>query len=96
MLPIYFPFSLNNMSDNKVIEGNTFIYQKEFWFIECRLKVVNDKSVVGGTCSSSTLRAKSYMPEWGNKRYKKKAYALLHASTWRDIVVNALSTGESV
>ena len=86
------------MSVNKVIEANIFIYQKGkgFWFIECRLKVVHDKSDVGGTCSSSTLRAKSYMPEWGNKRYKKKADALLHASTWRDLVVKALSTGESV
>jgi len=95
---IFSPFSLSNMNVNKVIEANTFIYQKGkgFWFIECRLKVVHDKSDVGGTCSSSTLRAKSYMPEWGNKRYKKKADALLHASTWRDLVVKALSTGESV
>jgi hypothetical protein len=84
---------------NKVLEAKTFIYQKGkgFWFIECRLKVVHDKiAVVGGTCSSSTLRAKSYMPEWGNKRYKKKTDALLHASTWRDLVVKVVSTGESV
>ena len=72
---------------------------RAFWFIDCRLKVVNDTSAGGGmlaSCSWSKFRARSYMPKSSNKRYKKRAYAFIDAPTWRDFVVEAISTRDSV
>ena len=70
-------------------------YKKDrgFWFIECRVKVTSD---AGGTSSSSSLRPRSYMPAWGNIRFNKRIDALQGASSWREFVVEALSTRESV
>jgi hypothetical protein len=36
------------------------------------------------------------MPAWGNKRFNKRVDALVGASSWRDFVVEALPTRESV
>ena len=90
--------SINNIMEVfNVVEPDIY-YKKDrgFWFIECRIKVASDTSDVGGRASSSLIRARSYMQEWGNKRYKKRGDALLAISTWMDFVVEALSKRGSV
>ena len=70
------------------------VYRKNdgrFWYLNCFVKIGDGADVGEKSRPSQLIRASSFLPLWGSKKFNKKANALHDVSRWRGIVCEVIS-----